>query len=70
LQQCMNDLERQYLIYQQRATNVEGTIREMEELYQKALEEIDFLRGQLNEKDSVKVEGNERSDEVVGNLER
>jgi hypothetical protein len=66
----MNDLERQYLIYQQRATNVEGTIREMEELYQKALEEIDFLRGQLNEKDSVKVEGNERSDEVVGNLER
>lgn len=66
----MNDLERQYLIYQQRATNVEGTIREMEELYQKALEEIDSLRGQLNEKDSIKVEGHERSEEVVGNLER
>ena len=66
----MNDLERQYLIYQQRATNVEGTIREMEELYQKALEEIDSLRGQLNEKDSIKVEGHEKSEEVVGNLER
>ena len=42
----------------------------MEELYQKALEEIDSLRGQLNEKDSIKVEGHERSEEVVGNLER
>ena len=41
----MDELERQYLMYQERATNVEGTIKEMEELYRKAVEEGEVLRG-------------------------